>query len=398
MCGPVFAAEGLRTLPDSAEAMGVIGGRFTLLDDASVVRTNPATLTDIADTTVQATYQRWHGKTDYTSPLGLKDSMIVPWKDLGSAYVVHPLNDRLTAGLGVSAPFGVSINWPREGMFRYSGAYNAVLETIAVNPALGVRINDDVSLGFGLDIYRSKLRLEQRYPWGPLLGAPLPDGDMRFDGHGWGIGAYAGINFDLGDRHHFALVGRLPVSVDYEGDFGLTNIPAPGIALPESPFESEIEHPGSIGVGYGYDICENLRFGVDFEWIQNSTHDDLPLAIGSNQPLLGGNDAVPLGWDDSYSVGFGVEYDVSKALTLRAGYLYSDSPMNSRTYNPSVPANDRHIASIGAGYRWGLNSVDLAYSLLLMDTSTIRNNVQPAFNGTYKYDWNILTVSYTRRF
>jgi hypothetical protein len=33
-----------------------------------------------------------------------------------------------------------------------------------------------------------------------------------------------------------------------------------------------------------------------------------------------------------------------------------------------------------------------------MDASNIQGNVQPAFNGSYAYDWNILTVSYQRRF
>ncbi|MAS95745.1 MAG: hypothetical protein CMO55_21290 [Verrucomicrobiales bacterium] len=394
-----YSAEGLRTLPDTAEAMGMIGGRLAVLDDPSVTRTNPATLTDIHDTTFIFTYQPWHGKTDFTNTLGMEESMLVPWKNLGSAYLVHPINDTLTAGLGVTAPFGVSINWEREGLFKYTGAYDANLQTFAFTPALGLKINDDVSIGFGLDIYRSRLQLNQKFPWTLALGGvPAPDGNMNFEGEGWGVGAYMGINFDLGERHHVALVGRLPVSVDYAGDFEITNIPAPGIALPMSPFESEIEHPGSIGVGYAYDVCEKLTIGVDFEWIQNSTHDDVPLMIGANQPLLAGQNAVPLGWEDSISIGIGAEYEATENLTLRCGYLYSDSPMNTVTYNPSIPADDRHILSAGVGYSWGQNTIDLAYSLLLMDSSSIRNNVNPAFNGNYDYDWDILTFSFTRRF
>lgn len=393
-----FGAEGLRTLPDSAEAMGMMGGRLTLLDDGSVVRTNPASLTDITDTLVTVTYQPWHGKTDFTGATGVRDSMIMPWKHTGSVYIASPVNDTLSAGLGVSAPYGVSINWPREGAFRYAGAYDAVKQTVAINPAMGLKLNDKVSIGFGLDIYRSSLKLEQRFPWGLATGLPVRDGNMVFEGDGWGLGGYLGVNFDIGDRHHIAVVGRLPVDVDYEGDFHIDNIPGPGLALPNSPFQSNIEHPGSIGVGYGLDVTERLSIGVDFEWTQNSTHDDLPLSIGANQPLLAGNNAVPLAWDDSISIGVGGEYRVTDQLTLRAGYQYADSPMNSATYNPSVPADDRHIFSVGVGYEWGNSSIDLAYSLLTMDSSDIRGNVQPAFNGHYDYDWDILTISFTHHF
>ena len=394
-----YSAEGLRTLPDSAEAMGMAGGSLAIIDDASVVRTNPATLSDIDETTFMFTYQPWHGKTEFTNPWGASEDMLVPWKHLGSAYIVHPLNDTLTAGFGVTAPFGVSINWDREGLFKYNGAYDANLQTFAFTPALGLKIDDNMSIGVGLDIYRSRLQLNQKFPWALALGGiPAPDGNMNFEGEGWGLGAYLGLNFDVGERHHFALVGRLPVEVDYEGEFEITNIPIPGIALPSSPFESQIEHPGSIGLGYAFDVCERLTVGFDFEWIQNSTHDDLPLMIGANQPLLGGKNAVPLGWEDSVSFGVGAEFKATENLTLRCGYDYSDSPMNSGFYNPSVPADDRHIFSVGLGYSWGQNSIDVAYSLLEMDSSSIRNNVVPAFNGTYNYDWDIITVSFTRRF
>lgn len=391
------AAEGVRALPDSAEAMGLAGGRLILLDDASVARTNPASLTRIGDTMYQVTYQAWHGETDYRRPGGVTDSMIIPWKHTGSLYIAHPLNDKMTAGLGVSAPFGVSINWPRLGAFRYTGAYDATLQTVAINPSLGLKINDQISIGFGLDIYRSKLRLEQRYPWTvPVPGSP--DGDAIFDGSGWGLGGYIGLNFDFGDRHHIAVVGRLPVSVDYEGRFSVTNVPGVLPFSSHSQFRSEIEHPGNIAVGYGYDVSDKLSVAFDFEWIQNSTHDDVPLNIGTNQAMLGGANALALNWEDSVSMGFGFEYKACDQWTFRGGYLYSDNPGNQMTYNPSLPTDDRHIISAGVSYTWGLNTIDFSYTRLLMDASSIQGNVQPAFNGAYDYDWNIFTLTFQRRY
>jgi len=390
------AAEGLRTLPDTAQAMGMAGGRLVLLDDASVVRTNPASLAEIRETMATVSYQAWHGKTHFTSPLGVRDSMIDPWKHLGSVYLAHPVNDTLSAGLGISAPFGVSIKWPPEGAFRYFGASDAVLATYAINPALGLKINDQVSVGFGLDIFRSDLELEQRYPWGLISGMPVPDGRMSFEGDGWGVGAYLGVNYALTERQRVSIVGRLPVTVDYSGDFSIDHPMAPFTAA--GPFESEIKYPGSIAVGYAIDLNERLSVGADFEWIQNSTHNQLPLNIGANQPLLGGMDALPMGWEDSISLGVGARYRVNECLTLRAGYLYSDSPMTQRTWNPSVPADDRHILSAGVGYSWGDHTIDLAYSLILMDTTVINNNLVPAFNGSYDHDWSVFTISYTRRF
>jgi len=33
-----------------------------------------------------------------------------------------------------------------------------------------------------------------------------------------------------------------------------------------------------------------------------------------------------------------------------------------------------------------------------MKDSAVRGNLNPAFNGDYRYEWSIFTLSYTRRF
>ena len=83
--GNVFAAEGVKTPPESAEALGKVGGRLATLNDPSVTRTNPASLVDQQGTQFQFNFQVWHGSTDFRQAgTGLTDSMISPWKQTGS--------------------------------------------------------------------------------------------------------------------------------------------------------------------------------------------------------------------------------------------------------------------------------------------------------------------------
>lgn len=393
------AAEGVRALPDSAEALGMVGGRFTLSEDPSVVRSNPASLVKFDEAAFQLNFQAWHGDTDFTRLDGRSDSMIHPWKLLGGLNVVYPISDTLTAGVGVSAPFGLSIDWRRDGIFRYLAPSEALLQTIAVNPAVGIRLTERLSLGLGADIFYSRLKLEQAFPWSLVTGTAARDGDMVFDGDGWGLGGYMGLNFEINDDHRIALTGRLPVEVDYEGDFTVTHVPG---ALSDTfatrtQFESQIEFPGSVGVGYGWDLTERLSLGIDFEWIQNSSHDDLPLSIGRNQAMLG-TDGLDLGWKDSFSTGFGLQYQVNENLKLRSGYLYSESPLRDETYTPAVPGNDRHMLSVGAGYEWGKNTIDLSYTYLPFESRSVRGAAQPGFDGDYEYRWHVVGISYTRKF
>lgn len=393
------AAEGVRTLPDSAAALGMAGGRFANLVDPSVTRSNPANLPLLREDALMINVQPWYGQTDFTGLDGRKDSMIEPWKPLGSLYAVMPINDDMTFGLGITAPFGIAISWPRDGAFRYVAPYDAVLQTAAINPAIGVKLSKSVSFGVGLDIFYSRLKLDQAFPWMAVTGAPASDGDMTFEGDGWGLGAYAGFTFKLAEHHRLAVTGRLPVKVDYDGDFTISNLPAAvrGVFSERSSFDSEIEHPGSIGVGYGVDVTDKLTFGIDYEWIQNSAHGSLPLNIGSNQALLPVSE-LDLDWRDSCTIGAGLEYKLTPAWILRAGYMFSKSPLQDRTYTPSIPTNDRHLFSVGAGYTRGRHTIDFAYSFVPMETRHVNGAATPAFDGDYEIEWHVFTLSYTRRF
>lgn len=394
-------AEGLKSLPDSAAAMGAIGARFSTLKDPSVTRTNPASLTDLDGAQFQANFQLWYGETSFVQAgTGLRDDFIDHWKPTGSLYYTRPINDTLSFGVGVGVPFGVSISWPQEGTLRFATPFETSLTTVAINPALGLKINDKVSAGAGLDIFVSDLNIRQFVSFSAATGFPFPDGNLEFDASGTGLGAYGSVNIDINERQRLSLIGRLPVSVDYEGNFTVTNIPAPLSPLfaERSDLRSEIEYPGSISLGYAIDLTDKTTVGFDFDWTFNSSHDDIPLDIGLNQPLLGGAQGQQLEWKNSYSAGFGIVSEATDALTLRGGYLYSESPINDRFFTPAIPANDRHIFSLGAGYKFKKNSIDAAISYIHLEDRDIRNNIDPRLNGQFDPDWYILTLSYTRHF
>ncbi len=392
-------AEGLRTLPESAEALGKVGGRYATQGDPAVVRSNPASLLDLEGTQFQFNFQLWHGETDFSSPAGLTDSMILPWKELGSVFLTHRFNEDLAVGLGISTPFGVTINWPRQGAFRYALPYDTVLQNGAINPAIAWRVNKAVTIGAGLDIHISRMKLDQAYPWA-LTVPGAPDGDATYEADGAGVGAYVGLNFDLGCGRRLSLMGRLPVQIDYEGEFTVNQIPTPlaGLVQPTTPFLSSMEFPGSVAVGYGQKLSECTEIGFDLEWIGNSTHEQVPLDIGTNQFMLGGKDVLPLQWQDSWSLGFGVSHHLSPCLVGRAGYLFSASPMSEATYLPAVPSNDRHIFSVGLGVTTKRGVIDLGYNYIHMEDLVVNGNVEPAFDGAYDYSWHILSVSHTRKF
>lgn len=401
--GSIFAAEGLRNLPSSAQSQGMVGSNIALGRDPSVGRLNPASLLDLDRSAVQFSLTGLYGRTDYESPTGVRNSVKREWIPAPAFHLVHrPASDSKWAfGLGINAPFGLALEWPREGSFQFTAPYESDLKYLTFNPAIAYQATDALSIGFGLDIAYSSLNFKQDYPWALATMDPAtPGGGAEFDGDGWGLGAYLGINFEVTAKQRLSLVARLPVEIEYSGDYRIENIPAGlgGTFSPESDFNSDITYPGSIAFAYKYELNDRVRFGAQYEWIQNSSQDDIPISVGVNQPLYLGNERLPLDWQDSYSAGIGGEWDASDKLTLRAGYLFSESPIRENTYTPAIPSSDRHMFSVGATYDFNDQmSLSVSYIQTIFDDSEIESNVQPAFLGDYEVNWQAVTTSLTYR-
>ena len=396
---PAFSSEGVRTLPGSAQSMGQVGGRIANVFDPSSVRENPSAMVNSQSPRVQGNGAYWFGQVDYRGPGGSQADMDDTHAFLPSLYWTTPVSESAAVGIGLTVPYGLTIDWPENGPFRYVLPHENLLETFALNAAVGYQLTDNLSIGLGGELLYSNLELEQAVPWGLIGGNPLlGDGLASYEGDGLGGGAYTAMTLKLTDRQRLSVVARTPVSVDHGGSYSVSHVPRGRGFSSTSDFSSDIQYPGSIAFGYGVDVTSSLTIGIDVEWIQNSSHESLELDIGENQALLGG-DGILLDWNDSVSAGAGAEWRVGDKWTLRAGYLFSESPMPSETFLPSVPAYDRHIVSLGFGYRSGNHAIDVAYSVALFPERTVSGNMHsPAFNGTYDFSWQVATLSYTLNF
>jgi long-chain fatty acid transport protein len=396
------ASETLSVVPDSAQALGIVGGRYANLSDASAVRVSPANILQIEKSELLINTAIWHGDIRFDSNNGQSVPMNKPWVFPASLYFVQPIiPKRLSFGLGVSTPYGMASSYPKgmTGPLRYALPYSSSLLTVDITPAVAFQVTESLSVAVGLDIMYADLQLKQFYDWTPFLGTP--NGDIQMHGQGWGLGAYAGINWTIAKRHRFALVGRLPVKINFCGTFKATEVPAAAQGLgytSSSTFNSDMTFPGSISAGYGFDVTDRFTIGFDFKWSVNSSHDDLPLHIGNNQGLLGGATSSVFGWKNSIDLGTGMTYRLNESWVVRGGYLFSENSQPASTYSPVVCTNDRSVFSLGIGWRGKTRGVDLTYAYVYNPTRVISGSSPSIFDGNYKHQWQVLAVSFTQRF
>lgn len=133
------AAETTSVVPDSAQALATVGGRFANLHDASAVRVAPANMLQIKQPEVLLNAAVWNGDIRFDSTTSGSVKMSQSWIYPGSIYAVLPVvPDRLAFGFGISTPFGLGTPYSKNmpvGL-RYNVAYEAKLLAVDFTPAV----------------------------------------------------------------------------------------------------------------------------------------------------------------------------------------------------------------------------------------------------------------------
>ncbi len=396
LSGPWSArADGFRNPPPSASGLGSVGARYALVEDVTASAYNPANLMEIKGPAFEFSLTAVLSDKDITSEGVIKTEVEEEWYLLPNIYAAQPIGDgRAVAGLAITTPFGQATEFDQDSYFRYTAPYLAEMRAVNVGPVLAYRVNEKLDVAAGLNVMWSDLTLRQVYPWGLVLEDPsVPDGRAEFEGDGIGVGGSAALTWRPATGHRVGLSYRSALDVDYEGDFRFSGIPAPGLALPRSDFDSTIKFPNIVGLGYGVDVTERLSLGVDLEWIEWSRYQELALDAGENSALLQPT-VIPQDWDDAWNAGLGGVYKLDENWSARFGYIFLQTPVPDQTLLPALPENDQHVVSVGLNFSRNGHRVNFAYAVGLYEDRDIDNNLNPAYNGKYEFISHIASLSY----
>ncbi len=398
-CGvaPHLHAEGYRGPTAGASDLGVTGGRIAFVDDASAVFHNPANLLDLPrwEASAEPTFVH-HSVRFQSANTGAVAETRDPWKLLPHLYLGGPVKEgRLAVGLGISTPWGLSIDWGDGGgptALKYSAPSFTELKSINFNPSAAIRLAEGLHLGVGLDVMWSELTLEQFLPGAAITGNPAsPDGFVQARGDGIGVSGNAALTWQVARRHRLALTVRPEMNIDYDGDIRLSQ--PPGTGLFRGPFGSEMPFPTIVALGYGFQATDRLRLATDFEWLNFSRFKALPL---QGAPAIGLPAQLPENWEDSFTLGAAASYDLGDGWRIRASYQYFDSPSIDATFSPAIPDANQHAVAAGVGYRHGRHRLDLGYSRVFYEERVISTyaGLQSPLNGRYETGAHLVSVAY----
>ncbi|MBA2657832.1 MAG: outer membrane protein transport protein [Tatlockia sp.] len=283
---------------------------------------------------------------------------------LPSGYLGLPLNAKVTAGLALIAN---SFNKDLDGnsILRYAQS-NSQIENIDFLPALGIKLNDNFSIGAGLNFSGAKFILE---PVSGFTSINIPDRQSLNQTQGNSLGGDCGLVWKpktstlLGFNFRSANVYR------QRGSSLLKTIP---------PLKSNNHHfkfwtPARAVFSINQFLSDKLGLIGTIQYIQWSIFKTLTLQnvatqIGSRATILTKAD-VPYHLHNSWVLTLGTHYRATEKCIIRVAGTYNQSPGN---LNYQISNGDSFTVGGSIGYDFNKHvSIDASYAHGFFKTANI---------------------------
>jgi long-chain fatty acid transport protein len=338
------------------------------------------------------------------------------WEFPSTLYYTHQANEKITAGIGVYFPFGLSNSWGGTYEGRYLGT-EAEMSSININPAVSWRVNSKLSLAAGLDIMRVETDLRAMVNQSvvgtmlpAILGGPvlenLPDVEQVLEGEGWGAGYNLGLLYNVTEKISIGAAYRSEIDVDFDqADVKFNNVDDRlTLLFNDTAAEVEITLPAQFVAGVAFKFTEALIAEIGCRWEDWDSTSELRADL--NTPFLTQTQLViPRNWKSTWAYNIGGQYKLSDTLSLSAGYLYGENPVPDSTFEPVIPDSDAHLFTIGADAKLGQWTVSGAFGYELHKNRDKNNTLgdplgalafgQPVNtgNGSYKSELYLVGIS-----
>ncbi len=343
---------------------------------------------------------------------GSHDSQGADWLAAPMIQVAIKAADQWRVGLAVNAPFGLETRWtygtfpllsqsrtlpsPLGPVTVPTGNHptESKLEILDFVPSVAYRVNDNLSLGLGADIYWAK---------SAQLNSNL--GKMSGDGNGVGVNLSALYRLDA---LSFGVTYRSGATLDIDGGYTPQNMPlvAAGRLPPGQSANVELDLPWSVQVGVRYAF--NAALAVELDWTRTGWSRFATLEVkGDNTGDLIFADTND--WSNANAYRLGLTWQVRPATQLRFGYSYDETGQPDEHFSARVPDSDRQLFGIGIAQDLGNGySVEGSYMYVMGDDRNYRSatpyapggdvNGTDALNGDYEMHANLFGIELVKVF
>ncbi len=393
------SAAGFQLLEQNASGIAnAYAGSAAVADNASTIYFNPAGMTQLQAREFSAGLSlvkpgfRFSDQGSSSGALSAGTRDAGGWAALPNGYLSWALGEGLYAGVGLGAPFGLVTEYD-DGWVGAAQSIKFEIKTYNINPSIAWRVNDAVSVGFGLNLQRMTAEYERVAAVVPAVSTTHVVLDADSDAWGWNVGAL----FRLGESTKLGLSYRSAIEHKLKGDLSV-NGPAAGAsaALTTGDARATVELPDTLILSAAHKLDKRWEVLADVSWTGWSSIDMVDIVRASG-PLSGVTvQTLDAKFQDTWRVALGANYQLNDAWKLKAGIAYDQTPVrNASTRLTALPDNDRTWFSFGGQWKAGkAASVDLGVAYLYVPDTKIDNDQSALGRGrvTGEYDSSVWIV------
>lgn len=409
-CSGAAKAAGFYIQEQSVSGLGsAFSGSTTNINDPSTVYFNPAGMTKLQGSQAQFGTHVIIPSAELTDTgsTGLSatntgdggnpyDPTPVP-----NAFVTHQINDRIWAGLSLSAPFGLANEYDNGWFGRFDSTETELL-TLDIQPSVAFKVNEMLSVGAGVNIQYADAELKSA-----TGGAgPLSEGTSTLEGDDLSYGYTLGLQFKPIETTTFGASYRSAISHTLDG-----RIKSEGTTLNDFNVRgsADLDLPDIATFGLAHDMNDKLTLQAQATWfgwnnfqdITAITDESIAGAVTTASPG-GAVSSIIQNYQTTWAYAIGAEYDYSDDWTLRAGMQFDATPTTDQFRTSRTPDGDRTWLSGGATY--SLNEkidIDMAATYIWIadeEINVTRNNSTATVRADTEGSVGIVAVGLTYKF
>lgn len=440
---PGVNAAGFALIENGASGLGnSYAGAAAVAEDASTVYFNPAGLTKLKERQFVFVGHYIETEVAFTNTGSAKISSFGggaisgPNSDAGKSSIIPSFfyadrfNNDWTYGLGITVPFGLGTEYDENWVGRYH-AVKSEISTININPSASFKVNDRMSVGFGINAQYIDVTLTSKLDsaaicQGVLVPAGTPvglcngnnltaaniavatyDSSQSMTGDDWSFGWNIGMLYDMSESTRLGISYRSNVdhqlkgSVDFTTYSGLQTVLTTigSSAFSDTGITAGIDLPESLAISISHNLNPQWVLMADATWTKWDRYDKLVVDFANPAQT---DSTSTRNSENSWRYSVGASYMPDEKRVYRLGLALDQTIVPSAALRPaSSPGNDRLWLSLGYGYKASKAiQFDVGYAHLFVDDTTTTNShaLFGSLNGNYEQSADILSVQLSWNF
>jgi long-chain fatty acid transport protein len=345
-------------------------GRAAAANDASTAGTNPAGMTRLDRTQLLAGFEglvvRAKFDTDSSSFSGGDGGNAGDFVPVASLHYVANVNPNLRLGLSMGSYFGLGLDYDDDWAGRYY-VQEAEFTTLGINPGVGYRVNNWLSIGAGFSIVYAQL--EQKTAINNQVTDPgTPDGQIKVKDDDMGYGWNVGVLLEPKEGTRFGATYRSEVDVNFKDVADLKGL-GPNLqalltltGVIGSRVDLEMTIPQAVMVSGYHELTNRLAIMANLGWQDWSEFGKTNVTVSSTSKTRLTDDR---NFKDTWHVALGAQYRFLEDWLWSIGFAYDSSPVDDNDRTPDMPLDRQIRYATGLQYDWGENiTLGTAYEYL----------------------------------